>query len=196
MPKFEDELSRLIQSLLRLSQVIASREHVAATARGIPALQLQILDILTNHDKPESVSSLARRLSITSATVSDSVKVMEMKGLVTKSRQPHDGRSVHIGITDLGQEIVASSLVWQDTLKSIVYDWDRDRRGRMMHAILSIIAGLQRDIATPIDRTCLSCRHFAINCDVNSGSVPFYCRAVPTIISETDLQIDCDLYLE
>lgn len=180
--------------LLRISQILGGALNALAGSRGLSALQLQILWLLERRDGTETVGNLARRFMISAATVSDSLRVMAEKGLITKSRQRRDSRTVDVAITALGREAVAAATALHERLNRIIAEWDETRRIDLRAALFALIAGLQSDSPTLHDRMCVTCRHFAINCDLNSDSAPYYCRSLSGPLRATDLRFDCPLY--
>lgn len=187
----QDTESRLVQGILRLAKVVEARTSSIAVAQGISPLQLGILSFLAGRYSGVPVSVLARRFMVTLATVSDSLRVLEEKELVTKSRHPDDARLVLIAITDVGSEVGKASAAMADTVRRIVSDWNGNRRAEVFPAIVELIDGLRREEAAPVDRVCAGCRHFAINCESSSQSAPYYCRFYATPLHAVEMQIDC-----
>jgi len=181
-------------ALLRFSQIVGGAVNALAGSRGLSALQLQILWLLDRRDGTETVGNLARRFLISAPTVSDSLRVMAEKGLITKSRQGRDSRAVDVAITALGREAVAATAELHERLNRIISAWDENRRTEIQTALFALIRGLQSDSPSFHDRMCVTCRHFAINCDIDSASAPYYCRSLSTPLRATELRFDCSLY--
>ncbi len=188
------ESERISDGLLRFSQVLGGALNTLAGSRGLSALQLQILWLLAQRDGTETVGDLARRFLISAATVSDSLRVMAEKGLITKSRQSRDSRTVDVAITALGHESVAAAAALHERLNRIIAEWDESRRIEVLAALFALISGLQAGSPALHDRMCITCRHFAINCDLDSGSAPYYCRSLSGPLRPTDLRLDCSLH--
>lgn len=186
-----DDIDRIADGLWRFGQVIGAASNSAAGEVGLSQLQLGILTLLARRDQGETVGFFARYFMISAATVSDSIRVMEAKGLVTKSRETHDARSVRITITAEGRESVTRSSTALERLRRIVAGWDERKRSEILPAIIALIDGLQKQGAIPADRMCVACRYFAINCDPETPEAAYYCRLIDAPLRAIDLRVDC-----
>ncbi len=188
---FSEDARRIADVFLRLSEVLGSAATTAARSQGLSALQLQIISLLARRGTSEPISYFARRFMISTATVSDSIRVLEQNGLVTKTRQKGDSRTVHVAITEIGREAVTSSAIWVENLRNIVAGWDERRRAEVFPALLEIIDGPRIEGMVPVDRMCVACRYLAINCDVGESAAPHYCRILNIRMQTLDLRLDC-----
>lgn len=63
--------------------------------------------VLTHVDRePHTLSGLAERIAVSSASLSRTITVMEERGWVTRKRSPQDRRTVLIQSTDAGHEVL------------------------------------------------------------------------------------------
>lgn len=164
---------------------------MAAGSQGLSQLQLEVLSLLVGRKSGEPISFFARRFMISAATASDSLRVLEAKGLITKTRDRDDARSVLVTITDAGRRAVSGSAAVMTKVLGIVSDWDGGRCEEILPAVIALIDGLQKEGVVPVDRMCTSCRLFAINCDLESQSAPYYCRFLDIPLRTIDLRFDC-----
>lgn len=183
--------TRFAEGLVRLGQILAASMSAAAVSRGLSQLQLEILSCMLTRESGEPVGFLAKRFMISSATISDSLRVLQAKGLITKTRHPDDARSVLVMITVAGREAATEAVTVIERVSRIVADWDESRRAEMHPAICELINRLQKATASPVDRMCLTCLHFAINCDLEGNSAPYFCRAFNIPLREIELRIEC-----
>lgn len=191
MSRHPDDVARIADGLLRVAQVIGSLNTASAGALGLSALQLQMLQLLAQRSGSETVGFFARRFMISAPTVSDSLRVLESRGLVSKSRDSADARVVNVAITPEGREAVAAAAASAEKLKLLVAGWDEGRRAEILPALIDLIDGLQREGMIPVDRMCVACRYFAINCDTEGGSAPYFCRFINAPLRALDLRVDC-----
>lgn len=182
--------TRFAEGLVRLGQILAASMSAAAVSRGLSQLQLEILSCMSTRELGEPVGFLAKRFMISPATISDSLRALETKGLITRKRHPDDARSVLVMITVAGREAAAEAVTVIERVSRIVADWDERRRAEMHPAICELINRLQKDSAS-VDRMCLTCLHFAINCDLEGNSAPYFCRVFNIALREIDLRIEC-----
>jgi DNA-binding MarR family transcriptional regulator len=171
--------------------MLAATMSSAASTRGLSQLQLEILSLLASRKSGQRVGSVARYFMISAATVSDSLRVLETKRLITKTRDPDDARSKMVTITDAGQVAASGFSVVIEKVRQIVSDWDEDRRAEVLPAVIAVIDGLRDEGTVRDDRMCTSCRYFAINCDLESHSAPYFCRFFDLPLQVRDLRVDC-----
>ena len=187
----DDDISKIATGLMRVSQVLGSQAMAAAGFSGLSALQVQILNDLISRGGPLTVSHFARRSQISTATVSDSIRVLTEKGLVAKVRDRADARSVLISITEKGRETAVESSIWTERLRRLVAEWEQDRQGEVLSALITIIDAFQKEGEISTDRMCVACRYFAINCEMGESAAPHYCRFFNTPLRAIDIRIDC-----
>ncbi|MFD3426163.1 MarR family winged helix-turn-helix transcriptional regulator [Nocardia fluminea] len=56
-------------------------------------------------EAPMSVKAVAEAIQLDSATLSPLLKRLESAGLITRRRDPHDERTLHIDLTDAGRKL-------------------------------------------------------------------------------------------
>lgn len=56
-------------------------------------------------EAPMSVKAVAEAIQLDSATLSPLLKRLESAGLITRRRDPHDERTLHIDLTDAGRDL-------------------------------------------------------------------------------------------
>jgi DNA-binding MarR family transcriptional regulator len=186
-----DDISKVATGLMRVSQVLGSQATAAAGFSGLSALQVQVLNDLISRGGPLTVSHFARRFQISTATVSDSIRVLTEKGLVAKVRDRADARAMLVSITEKGRETAVKSSIWTERLKRLVAEWEQNRQDEVLSALTAIIVAFQKEGVVSTDRICVACRYFAINCEMGESAAPHYCRFFNTPLRATDIRIDC-----
>ena len=93
---------------LRITSLLAGRllERELA-ARGVPAAQFALVEEI-GRAEPVTPSELARRTGHPPTTLSDQLNRLSRRGLVRRERNPADGRSTLISLTDSGNTLRAS----------------------------------------------------------------------------------------
>ena len=77
---------------------------------GLSPIQIQILIFIAYHKQELcNVSHLAKEFNITKPTISDAVKALDQKGMVSKDFSSADSRSYSLQLTELGKELVAET---------------------------------------------------------------------------------------
>ena len=98
----------IIQSLDRLNARL--KALLGNFAMGLGLSQTQAMIILLINSGIDSVSKIADELSVTSATISDSVKSLRAKNFVTATENIRDSRGKILAFTEDGQKIAAKLL--------------------------------------------------------------------------------------
>jgi DNA-binding MarR family transcriptional regulator len=92
---------------------------------GVSRSAVQVLRVVSRVPDP-SPGDVAERLRMTSSNVAATLRELEETGLVSRDRDPQDGRRVRLSLTDAGADAVACVHAERDT-------W----LGRAIEAVLS-----------------------------------------------------------
>jgi DNA-binding MarR family transcriptional regulator len=96
---------RLAMAVTRLRSRIRNESGQRST--GIPISQLTVLSRIID-EGPTTAAMLATAEHVTQQAIAQSLATLEDRGLVTKSRDPGDGRKSLVTATKSGQALVAS----------------------------------------------------------------------------------------
>ncbi|RJQ79470.1 MarR family transcriptional regulator [Pseudonocardiaceae bacterium YIM PH 21723] len=88
-------------ALYAASRAVTQAYRPVLDALGLTYPQYLVLVVLWERE-PISVKELGAALHLDSGTLSPLLKRLESAGLITRSRQAHDERSVHIALTEQG----------------------------------------------------------------------------------------------
>ena len=95
----------------RLCNILRTETREAARRHGLLPVHLETLRYLANcnrfSDNPAAVTSY---LGQTKGTVSQTIKLLESKGLVARRGDPDDRRRVHLRLTAKGRRVLAAAL--------------------------------------------------------------------------------------
>lgn len=187
-----DVSAKIVAALERLSHVFRSLLWNEAKTHGLSPIQIQFLVYLLHHERSTlcRVSHLAREFQLTQPTVSDAVRALEAKGLVTKEPWPDDRRISTIKLTPQGRELAQHLSGWADVVKPHVERLAPDEQQQLMLALMRLIASLQEAGIVSLTRMCLTCRFFEPNAATDS-TTPYYCRLLEKPLSTAELRFDC-----
>ncbi|WP_433192438.1 MarR family winged helix-turn-helix transcriptional regulator [Nocardia sp. CA-107356] len=98
--------------LTRLSQVVGAELRKTFAAHGLDAASFDVLATLRRSDPPHRLTptELMRSAMITSGGITQRLDRLEERGLVTRTRSEHDGRGVHVTLTEAGRELIDAAL--------------------------------------------------------------------------------------
>ncbi len=160
----------------------------AANEEGLSATQGQILASLVA-DGPLTGSELSQRLGDTLPTISDSVRVLVEKKLVSKSSDPRHPRASLLTPTKNGASLGARARSWPEFMASSVADLTQEEQRAFYSGIVKMIRSLQEQGLIPVSGMCVSCKHFRPN--VRSGPTPHHCAFVDAPLASEQLRLDC-----
>jgi DNA-binding MarR family transcriptional regulator len=114
------DLSGLFRDLVRLETEVWNRlEAIVHQAHGVPLAWLEIMQVVDATEGVCRVLDIARALSITVGGASKVVDKVEAAGLCRRQRNPTDGRSSLIRLTEPGADLLKAADV---TLASALAD--------------------------------------------------------------------------
>ncbi len=95
----------------RLSNLFGAADRGIAHEHGLKQVQLDALRYLARCNRySDTPAALAEFLGLTKGTVSQTVAVLESKGLLTRRADARDGRKVHLALTAAGRRIARAQL--------------------------------------------------------------------------------------
>jgi MarR family transcriptional regulator, lower aerobic nicotinate degradation pathway regulator len=101
-----DDLS-LVDALVQLSFAVQLILGRAGAEHDVSIIQVRLLGIL--RDREPTMAALARHLVLDKSSITGLVDRAERRGLVRRTADPDDGRSVRVAITEKGRELIDES---------------------------------------------------------------------------------------
>jgi len=192
LPYFDDNTeplaSRIATGLHKIGLAMKQQAWQQANEEGLSATQGQILAALVAHG-PLTGSELSERLGITLPTVSDSVRVLVEKKLVTKSRDPRHPRASLLTPTKAGAALGARARSWPEFMAASIQDLTAEEQRAFFSGVVKMIRSLQEQGLVPISGMCATCKHFRPN--VRAGASPHHCAFVDAPLANEQLRLDC-----
>lgn len=103
----KDVYLKFLEQYYRISNTIIRFQNIPLSFNGSMPLRpasIHLIDEIQNH--PESnMTEIAQNLGITKGAVSQMIKELESKGLVTRQRSAKDGRAMHFTLTRAGIKV-------------------------------------------------------------------------------------------
>jgi DNA-binding MarR family transcriptional regulator len=113
----EVELIRLVRNL----ETFARRSSLYVRVDRAGYLAMRVLDALG----PVSTNALAQALHLDGSTVTRQIAPLERGGLIERHRDPADGRSSTIALTDGGRRVMGEvQAERRRCIEALVSDWD------------------------------------------------------------------------
>lgn len=182
----ENTDNKIVAGLERLSHVFRVLLWDKAKDHGLSPIQIQILLFVHYHPATfNTVSYIAKEFNVTKPTVSDAVKVLEQKMLITKYPSPDDSRSYSIALTEAGKEIAGLTGNFPNPLLEFIAVMGEKDKEVFWKNIISLITLLNKTGVISVQRTCTACIHYA---DKDSTA---WCNLLQQELEVKDLRIDC-----
>jgi len=184
----EPVASRIAAGLHKIGLAMKQQAWQQANEEGLSATQGQILAALVGSG-PLTGTELSERLGVTLPTISDSVRVLVTKGLVTKSPDPRHPRASLLTPTPKGASLGARARSWPEFMADSVADLSPEEQRAFFTGVMKMIRSLQEQGLIPLSGMCVTCQHFRPN--VRPGATPHHCALVDAPLAGDQLRLDC-----
>lgn len=184
--------SKIVVALERIAEAFRVLLWNESKSNGLSPLQMQLLVFLLHHPHAQNrkVSQLAAEFNMTKATVSDAIKTLLNKGLLSKTPDPTDSRSFMLNLTDSGAAIARKAALFTSEIQTPVEQLSEEDKANLLLSLLSIIRHLNQAGVITVQRMCFNCSHFRPN---HQGHT-YYCNLLNAPLTNSDLRVDCPDY--
>ena len=149
---------RLHEYLTRISRLLQAEER--SSAAGLLPVQLHALEYVGRcnrySDRPAAVSEY---LQVTKGTASQTLRVLEKRGLIEKRTDDEDGRVVHLRITTKGRRLLGR-VIPPPTAATVLAELPETEKQQLEDGLERLLRGLQRANGGRTFGVCHTCRHF------------------------------------
>ena len=182
----ENISGKIVVGLERISEAFRVLLWEHGKNSGLSPIQIQILIFLKYHSEQLcGVSYLSKEFNMTKPTISDAVKSLQQKGLVSKSKDSSDSRSFLISLTQDGNKMVQSLEYFALPIKDKIDSLDQNEQNHLLNSIIKIIFKLNQSGILTVQRTCFACKYYEQNKNES------YCNLMKSTIADSDIRIDC-----
>lgn len=169
----------------RMASLIRAEERKKCTLMGLQNVHLQVLDYLSLCNKySDTPAALANYLGMTRGTVSQTLLLLEKKGLIKKNQDVNDRRVVHLEILPLGSELL-TQLKLTDLFDEASKGLSADRHVNYDIVMANVLAALQKANRSYSFGLCKTCRFFTTDPD------GFVCGLTKETLTQTDSEKIC-----
>tara|TARA_R110000772_G_scaffold33973_1_gene82681 strand:- start:1390 stop:2001 length:612 start_codon:yes stop_codon:yes gene_type:complete len=181
-----DVSSKIIAGLERISEAFKVLLWDKAKLLGLSPIQIQILIFIAYH-KTEfcNVSHLAKEFNITKPTISDAIRVLDKKGLITKEYSSSDSRSYSIGLSQAGTETIGQISDFANPLKMQLNAVGSSELEALFGTLSKLIYQLNTSGILSVQRTCYGCKFYSKKSDQD------YCNLLNKKLLNKDIRLDC-----
>ncbi|MCL6523051.1 MAG: MarR family winged helix-turn-helix transcriptional regulator [Thermoflavifilum sp.] len=177
---------KIVVALERIAEAFRVMAWEISKESGLSPIQIQILIFCLFHDAHmATVSALAEEFHLTKATISESIRTLAAKQLITKKQTDEDLRSYRIVLTSKGKKLAQKASQFADALVSAVDGLPASSKNQLLHGLLQIIWQLQQQEMIHPQRMCWNCRFYR-----TTNHQPF-CTFLQKPLHAADLRVDC-----
>jgi len=182
--------TRLHEGFERLALVLRADLWSASGAEGLNPTQAQVLALVAGRSDGLRAKEIASHLAVSSPTIADTLAALDRKGLVSRSPDAADGRASRVRVTQEGRRIGGHIAEADSQVRSALAALAPAEQAQLLLVQIKLIRTLQQMKAIPLQRMCVSCRHFRPNAHPGA-SQPHHCIFVNAAIGDRDLRLDC-----
>ena len=144
--------------LERLGALIQQSVRDAAAQHGLLPIHIQVLHYLMRANRYSDLPiAIAEYFGITRGTVSQTLAVLERKGLLTKEPDAHHGKRVHLKLTPAGESVLSES--WVEHVEQAL--GERSIEPTALESTLrNLLSAMQRVNRQRAFGICRQCAHF------------------------------------
>lgn len=182
--------SRIAEGLDRIATAMRADDWNRARALGLNPTQFAILVHLQGRSAGAGVKDIALQLGVSQPSATDSINALERKGLVQKHQGVADRRAVHVVLTTDGLSALNRGQAETGEAGRAITALPAPEQEQLLVTLVGMIRHLQEAGTIPIQRMCVSCRHFRPNAHADAHK-PHHCTFVDAAFGQQDLRVDC-----
>lgn len=137
---------------------------------------------------PARSAALAQELNVSDPTVSDAVSALLRKTLVTRRRDPRDGRSQLLVLTQSGRRVAAAASRWTAPAEVAASQLDRAEAETLLDGLVKLIGDLHSTGLIPVSRACSTCAQLEV---LDPQLRQYWCKFYDTPLPVDQLRVDC-----
>lgn len=187
----EDQLrhpeGRIYAALEKIGDLTRAMQWESAKLLGLSPLQVQVLLFLQGH--PENMrkgSLLADEFAVSRPTVSDALKSLEKKGLLSRKKDTVDTRSYLLELTPAGESTCRQLQAYPQPLLTQIAAMDEERQGLLLSNLLNLIEQMHQLGLVKTARMCFACANYQ-----GDKLSDHYCKLLQRPLENEGLRTDC-----
>lgn len=146
--------------LERLTNLLRAEQRDAGADETLQPVHLSSLHYLSRANRySDTPAGVTEYLGATKGTVSQSLLVLERKGLITKHTDEQDRRVTRLALTDMGKRFLSKNWPSSRVREALAGLPDQDRE-QLEEGLLSLLAALQRTNGWRSFGVCHTCQLF------------------------------------
>jgi DNA-binding MarR family transcriptional regulator len=179
---------KIVAALEKISEVFRVLLWAEAKEHKLSPIQMQLLIFIKYHnaDRQRRIAYMAREFNLTKATISDSIKVLEQKGLIKRTDDAFDSRSFNFSLTDQGMKLTGMIENFTLPLDGAIATLSTQQKDQFLVLVLDLIYRLNQNGIISTQRMCYNCYYY--NGDRQQAH---YCNLMQKPLVIDELRIEC-----
>jgi DNA-binding MarR family transcriptional regulator len=179
---------KIVAALEKIAEVFRVLLWTEAKEHKLSPIQMQLLIFIKYHnsDKQRRIASMAREFNLTKATISDSIKVLEQKGLIKRTDDALDSRSFNFSLTDQGSKLTGMIENFTLPLDGAIATLSPQQKDQFLMSVLDLIFRLNKTGIISTQRMCYTCFYYRGDMQQNH-----FCNLMQKPLAIDELRIEC-----
>lgn len=170
----------------RLSKLLRVEERRCGVEYGLQPVQVEALHYLACCNRySDTPLAVAEFLGLTKGTVSQTLMVLESKGLITKTSDERDKRIVHLKVTSLGQKLLEKAV--PAPILRVACAWlTEEEQMSIVAGMKALLLACQRANSMKSFGLCHTCRH-----NQQTGDGGYFCGLTQEALDTSEVVQIC-----
>lgn len=184
----EETASKIIAALERIAQAFRVLLWEESKHHQLTPIQVQVLIFIRFHPTPFcKVSYLANEFNMTKATISETIKTLLEKKLISKQQDLQDTRSYSVQLTQAGKKLADKTALFSKEIHRPIQSLPEEDKATMLSSLFNIIQHLNNTGIITTQRMCFNCHYY----QASENNQQFYCNLLQQNFNSIELRIDC-----
>jgi DNA-binding MarR family transcriptional regulator len=179
------ETKEIYNYIERLGNLLRSDSRRSGANYGLQPVQLEVLHYLSVCNRySDTPMAVTEYLGQTKGTVSQTLKVLEKKELLSKHADSRDKRMTHLKLSSKGEELIQNTIpspLFVDACEQL----NGSSQKQIVDALKTLLQTIQRTHGMKSFGVCHSCQY---NKQTDAG---YFCNLTREALADEDIQLIC-----
>ena len=185
------ETKQIYDYVERLGNLLRIDSRRSGVEYGLQPIQLEALHYISICNRySDTPMAVTEYLGQTKGTVSQTLKVLEKKGLLSKHADSKDKRISHLKVSNSGETLLQKSIP-SPLFKQACEQLDEQSQANIATSLKTLLQAIQRSNNMKSFGVCHTCKHNQKNKDEKNKSDSYFCMLTQEPLSTEDVQLIC-----